>query len=137
MSYVTLHLMFIMSRVCRVQCLSVQGRLQYLIIVLVFLICVRTQRVHIHCVGIQFWHICFSGTLPYSHTLLVFLSLSHSPLSLSLSLFKSLPLSLIHSLPHLSLSPDYNRCTAFCVRNALCVGFLVQIFYSWHSVQML
>ena len=59
-------------------------------------------------VGIQFWHICFSGTfpfLPYSHTLLVFLSLSLTPLSfsLSLSLFNSLPLSLTHSLPHLSL----------------------------------
>ena len=67
------------------------------------------HRVFTFIVGIQFWHIRFSGTflfLPYSHTLLVFLSLSHSPPSLSL--FNSLPLSLTHSLPHLSLSLSYS-----------------------------
>ena len=47
----------------------------------------RAQRVHIHC-RIQFRHICFT---PLS-------------LSLSLSLFFSLPPSLTHKLPNLSLS---------------------------------
>ena len=53
------------------------------------------------------WHICFSGTflfLPYSHTLLISLSLTTPSTSLFLSFFNSLPLSLTHSLPHLSLS---------------------------------
>ena len=67
-------------------------------------------RIHIHrvftfIVGIQFWHICFSGTfpfLPYSHTSFVFLSLSHSPLSLSLT--DSLFLSSTHSPIYLFLS---------------------------------
>ena len=65
------------------------------------------HRVFTFIVGIQFWHICFSGTfnfLPYSHTLLVFLTLTPLSFSLSLSLFNSVPLSLTHSLPHLSIS---------------------------------
>ena len=56
------------------------------------------HRVFTFIVDIKFWFICFSETfpfLPYSHTLLVFFSLS---------LFYRLPLSLTHSQPHLSLS---------------------------------
>ena len=68
----------------------------------------NNHRVFAFIVGIQFWHICFSWTfpfLPYSHTLLVFLSLS---LSLTVSLYLSpthspIYLSLSYS-PHLSLS---------------------------------
>ena len=53
-----------------------------------------SSRVFTFIVGIQFWHICFSGTfpfLPYSHTLLIFLSLLLLSLSPSLSLSFSLP----------------------------------------------
>ena len=64
-------------------------------------------------VGIQFWHIRFSGTfpfLPYSHTLLFFLSLPLTPLalSLSLSLIVSLFLSPTHSPIYISLSYSIN-----------------------------
>ena len=64
------------------------------------------HRVFTFIVGIQFWHICLSGTfpfLPYSHTLFVFLSPIHSSIYLSLSLpLLSLSLSLFKSLPSLS-----------------------------------
>ena len=46
----------------------------------------------------------FSSPSLFSYSPRLSLSLSHSPLSHSLSLFNSLPLSLTHSLPHLSLS---------------------------------
>ena len=48
----------------------------------VFSFVCATQSVHIHCMHKILAHL-FSGTfpfIPYSHTLLVFLSLSHSPL---------------------------------------------------------
>ena len=47
-----------------------------------------TNRVYIHCRHTILAHLFFRdfSFFPYCHTLLVFLSLSHSPLSLSLSL---------------------------------------------------
>ena len=91
-----------------------------------------SQSVHIHCRHTILAHLFFRDFLPYSHTLLIFLSLSLSLTPPSLSLFLSLSLSLtVPSFSHPLTPPSISLSHTLLISLSLSLSFpFLFLFFS-------